>query len=380
MKKHTPIHAPHIDAKRLRTSVQNVRNVNVRNVIPPVPKRFKKVKGEERIQEAFENIPRITNETVAEHREDVLRGARKYKYPLAHSKHRIVIISTGLIAFAVVAFFVYSVLALYKFQSSSGFVYRITQVMPFPVARAGGSFVSYENYLFEVRRYEHYYQSQQQVDFSTQSGKDQLNSYKPKALDEVVQAAYVKQLAAQHHVSVTDVDLNAELASLQAQNQSSSQELADVTSKFFGWSIADLKRELKQELLAQKVSATLNTAAQTRAAGVLKQLQGGADFATLATQNSDTADKSDGGQYADGAITAASTDVPPAVVRQLQTMQVGQVSGVIEAGNTLEIVKLTGNNNGKMQAAHISFNLTPISTYVAQYQKAHPSHMYIKVQ
>ncbi len=380
MKKRTPIHAPHIDAARLRANVRSVRNINVRNVIPPVPKRFKKVKGEERIQEAFENIPRITNETVAEHREHVLRGARKYKYPLAHSKHRIVIISTALIVLAVVTFLVYSVLALYKFQSSSAFVYRITQVLPFPAARAGSSFVSYENYLFELRRYEHYYQSQQQVDFSSQLGKEQLNSYKPKALDEVVQAAYVKQLAAQHHVRVTDADLNAELVSLQAQNQSSSQELADVTSKFFGWSIDDLKRELKQELLAEKVAATLDTATQTRATGVLAQLQGGADFATLATQNSDATDKATGGQYADTTITPASTDVPPAVVRQLQTMQVGQVSGVIEAGNTLEIVKLTANSDGKMQAAHISFNLTPVSTYVAQYEKTHPNHAYIKVQ
>lgn len=367
MKKRTPrLHTEHLK--------------KVRNVIPPVPKRFKRVKGEERIQEAFENIPRITNETVAEHREDVLRGARKYKYPLAHSKHRIVIISTGLLAVAVVGFFIYSITALYKLQDSSGFIYRVTQVVPFPVAKAGGNYVAYENYLFELRRYEHYYQSQQQVDFSTQSGKDQLNSYKPKALDEVIQDAYVKQLASQNGVSVSSADLNAELASLQAQNQSSSQELADVTSKFFGWSIADLKRELGQELLAQKVSAKLDTSAQAKAATVLKQLQDGGDFGTLAAQNSDASDKSNGGQYADTAITAASTDVPPAVVHQLQTMQVGQVSSVIEAGTTLEIVKLTANNGGKLQASHISFNLTPISVYVAQYEKSHPSHAYIKVQ
>src|ERR1700761_699 len=97
--------------KRLHTE----RLRNVRNVIPPVPKRFKRVKGEERIQEAFQNIPNITNETVAEHREHVLRGARKYKYPLQHSKHRIVIISTMLIIAALISFFVYSGLALYRF-------------------------------------------------------------------------------------------------------------------------------------------------------------------------------------------------------------------------------------------------------------------------
>lgn len=360
--------APRLHTERLK---------NVRNVIPPVPKRFKRVKGEERIQEAFENIPRITNETVAEHREDVLRGARKYKYPLAHSKHRIVIISTALLAIAVIGFFVYSITALYKLEDSSAFIYRVTQVVPFPVAKAGGSYVAYENYLFELRRYEHYYQTQQQVNV-VKNG--QLAAYKPQALNEVMQDAYIKQLAAQNGVSVSSTDLNAELSSLQAQNQSSSQELADVTSKFFGWSINDLKRELGQELLAQKVAAKLDTATQAHAANVLKQLQDGGNFSTLATQYSDASDKANSGQYADTAITAASTDVPPAVVRQLQAMQVGQVSDVIEAGNTLEIVKLLADNGGKMQAAHISFNVTPISTYVAKYEKTHPSHVFIKTQ
>lgn len=365
-------------SKKLSTSG---RLKNVRNVIPPVPKRFKRVKSEERIQEAFENIPKITNETVAEHREGVLKGARKYKYPLQHSKHRIIIISSTLLVVAVVAFFVYTGLALYKFQSSSAFMYRVTQVLPLPVARAGSHFVTYENYLFELRRYEHYYQSQQRVDFANKDGKRQLDRYKPVAMDEVVQAAYVKQLAAQNHVSVSRADLDIELNALRAQNQSSDQELADVTNKFFGWSLDDLKRELRQELLAQKVAATLDTAALARANNAAAQLKGGADFAAIAKQYSDdAATKDNGGQYANTAITAASTDVPPAVVHELQSMQVGQVSDVVQAGETLEIVKLIANNDGKLTAAHISFKVTPIQTYVARYAKAHHSHVYISVK
>jgi len=367
---------PHLNTLNAAESLRKVRNI-----IPPVPKRFKRVKGEERIQEAFENIPRITNETVAEHREDVLKGARKYKYPLQHSKHRIVIISTGLIAVAIVGFFVYITLALYKFHSSSAFTYRVTQVLPFPVAKAGGHFVTYENYLFELRHYQHYYQTQQRVDFNSQSGKDQLASYQPRAMDQVVQAAYVKQLAAQNHVSVSAADVNAEMSSLQAQNHTSNQELADVTSKFFGWSLDDLRREIKQELLAQKVAAKLDTTAQARAASVLGQVESGADFAVLASANSDDeSTKTNGGQYADTAITVASTDVPSAVARQLQTMQVGQVSSIITATNTLEVVKLLASDGGKLRAAHISFNLVSVDVPVSHYTRTHPSHVYIHIK
>ena len=348
-----------------------------------VPKRFRRANKEERSQEAFQSLPRITNETVAEHREEVLSTARKYIYPLEHSKHRIVVVSVSLLVTAVVGFFVYCGLALYKFQSSSAFVYRVTQVLPFPVAKAGGSYVAYENYLFELRRYQHYYQSQQRVNFTTESGKQQLASYKPRAMKEVVDAAYVKKLASKNKVTVTDKEITAALDALRTQNKlgSTNQELADVTNEFFGWSIDDLKRELKQELLAQKVAAKLDTATQAKAQAALTQLRAGTDFATLVTQFSDdAASKASGGQYADKAITLASADVPSAVVQALLKLQVGQTSDVVMAGSTLEIVKLTANDDGKLQASHISFQLKDISTYVSPLQKTSPTHYYISVK
>ena len=356
---------------------------NLRIPKPRLPKRLRRVGKEERTQEAISSLPRITNETVAEHREEVLSSARKYIYPLEHSKHRIVKISVTLLVLAVISFFIYTTLALYKFQSTNGFIYRVTQLLPFPVAKAGPRFVAYENYLFELRRYEHYYRTQQHTDFSTKDGKQQLESYRPQAMKEVVDAAYVKDLAAKHNVSVSSKEVVAALDALRAQNKlgNSNQELAEVTNEFFGWSIDDLKRELQQELLAQKVANTLDTATQARANAAYSQLQNGADFTTMAKQVSeDPSTKANGGQYADTAITVSSTDVPTQVVQQLQTMKVGDVSPVIFAGSTLEIVKLTANDNGKMQASHISFNIADISTYIGPLQKTHPTHYYISIK
>lgn len=348
-----------------------------------VPKRFKRIGREERAKEAISSLPRITNETVAEHREEVLHTARKYIYPLEHSKHRIVVVSTALLVAVVVSFFVYSGLALYKLQSTSSFMYRVTQVVPFPVAKAGKRFVSYENYLFEMRRYMHYYETQQRVDFGSPEGKKQLEQYKPKAMEQVVNAAYVKQLASEHKVKVSDEEVAAQLNALRAQNHlgPTNQELADVANEFFGWSLADLKREIKQQLLAQKVAAVLDTDAQSRASAALKQVQSGVDFATVAGQVSeDEATKGAGGQYANTAITAASSDVAPAVVQALLRLQPGQTSAVIDAGSTLEIVKLQANTGGKLQASHISFKLKDISTYIAPLKRSSPAHHYISVQ
>ena len=131
-----------------------------------IPKVIKRRKApEERLKEAFANVPKITNETVAEHREEVLSSARKYIYPLQHSRKRIVFMSSSIAALAVFLFLAYILVALYRFQSTSSFIYGVTQVIPFPVAKVGGSWVSYDSYLFELKRYMHYYETQQQVNF-----------------------------------------------------------------------------------------------------------------------------------------------------------------------------------------------------------------------
>lgn len=46
-------------------------------------------------------------------------------------------------------------------------MYRIAQIVPFPVARVKGvGFVSDESYLFELRHYIHYYETQQKTNLS----------------------------------------------------------------------------------------------------------------------------------------------------------------------------------------------------------------------
>ena len=144
---------------------------------------FKRAKApEDKVTDALSNVPRITTETVEEHREEVLSSARKYIYPLQHSKHSVVRISVGILLAVLLAFFAYCGLALYKFQSTNGFIYGVTKVIPFPVAKVGPTWVSYESYLFELRRNMHYYHTQQQTNFSTPGGQVQLKHLRQQAM------------------------------------------------------------------------------------------------------------------------------------------------------------------------------------------------------
>lgn len=325
-------------------------------------------------------VPRITNETIAAHREEVLSGARKYIYPLQHSKHHIVGISIALFVVAVIVFFSYTMLALYRFNTTSTFMFRVTQVVPFPVAKAGSSWVAYENYLFEVRRYKHYYETQQQVDFTSTAGKSQLKTFQDRALENAINNAYIKQLAKENGVSVSRADINDQVALLRSQNRigGNDQVFNDVLKEYWGWSRADFERELKQQLLAQKVVSKLDTEAHKKANDYLTQVKAGADFAEIAKQHSaDRASKENGGEYP-FVIESNNKTLPPKIISTVQGLQANEVSGVVEIPTGLEIIKVLENNDGKIRASHIAVQFKPVKQFVDEAQKKSGSRKFIK--
>ena len=335
---------------------------------------------EARVTEAFANVPRITNDTVAEHREEVLAGARKFIYPLQHSKNRVIRISAVLLTVALIAFFSYVGAALYKFQSTSTFIYDITRVLPLPVAKAGPSWVSYESYLFELKRNMHYYHTQQHINFDTPNGQVQLKRLKTQAMNSVIQTAYVKQLAAPKSISVSDKEVQDQVSLVRSQNRLGSNDrvFKDVLNEFWGWSVTDFERELRQQLLTQKVAGTLDFSSNEKAASVLRQVQGGADFAAVATANSDdAASKATGGQYPE-AIAKNDHNVPPVLSAAVFNLKAGQVSEVINTGYSREIIKVADNNGATAHASHIQFAIKDIGVYVKPLVAKHPSHQYIK--
>lgn len=347
----------------------------------PRPKIIRRVRNaEQRVEDALSNVPRITNETVASHREDVLRSARKYIYPLQHSTHRVVRISLSLLVLSVIVFFAYCGLALYKFQSTNGFIYGISRVIPFPVAKVGPRWISYESYLFELRRNMHYYQTQQQANFATRDGKVQLARIKQQALAQVTQDAYIKQLALQHGVSVSNQVVDNQVALVRDQNRLGSNDrvFQDVLNQFWGWNVADFKRELRGQLLQQAVVTKLDDATSTRANAALKQLQAGADFGTVAATNSDDAGtRPTSGQYA-MAITQTDRDVAPQITAELFKLKPGETSAIINTGYTLEILKVIDRSGSSLHASHIQFTLQPINTYTKPLVAVQKLHRYIK--
>ena len=324
---------------------------------------------------------RITNDTVAEHREEVLSSARKYIYPLQHSKHKVVLITTTLFIAVIVGFFSYTILSLYKMKSYSTFLYGVTQVVPFPIARAGGSFVAYENYLFELKHYIHYYENQQKLDFKTESGKQQLEEFKKRALDKVVNDAYIKQLAKEKNVTVSDKEVNDEIQIVRAQNRlgGSDKVFEDVLKEYWGWSVNDFKRSLKQEITKRKLLPLLDTETVAKANQAKAELNSGADFAATAKKYSDDVSSKDNGGEFGYPIDKANRDISAQTTAVLFKLQPGQVSDVINTGYTLEIVKNIELQGEKIRAAHIVNNFKDIQSYLNDLKDQKKASIYIKL-
>ena len=326
------------------------------------------------------NVPNITNETVAHHREEVLSGARKYIYPLQHSKHRIVMLTVTIAIVSIVSFLIYCTVALYRLYQHNAFLYRVTQVVPFPIARTGGSFISYEDYLFELRHYVHYYQVQLQRNFASPDDKQQLVRFRRQALQDVINNAYVKILADQNKVKVSAKEVDERIRMVRDQNRlgSNNKVFADVLRDYWGWSIADFKRSLKEQILTEKVVAKLDTDTNQRAASAMSQIRLGADFGELAKQVSeDPAAKQNAGDYG-FLIDKSNPNVPPEVVDALFKLKPGQASEPINTGATLEIVKVVEKKGSSLSAKHISFNLKDISVYINDLKAKQPAKTYVK--
>jgi len=341
---------------------------------------WRKKSVEERVSDALSNVPRITNETLGDHREEVLSSARKYIYPLKQSKHHVVRVSISILVCVIILFFAICGLLLYKFQNYSTFIYDVTQVAPFPVAKVGNNWVSYEFYLFELKHDIHYYQTQQHVDFSSKDGQAQLTHLKQEAMSTVIQDTEVNQLAAQNSVKITNQAVNSQITLVRSENRlgNSNDVFNSVLSEVYGWNENDFKRELKQELLQQAVVAKLDIATTQRAEFALQQIQKGANFATVAAQDSDdVSTRANGGQYP-SLITINDSNISPIITAELFKLKTGEVSPLVNTGYTLEILRVISTSPSGITAAHIQFDLQSINTYLKPLQAKETIHQYIK--
>lgn len=335
-----------------------------------------------RRKEAKQAIPsRITNETVAEHRERILAGGRRFKYPMQYARHKLVINTIIVTLVALVLAAVVGWWQLYQVQNTNSFFYRVTRVLPLPVASVDGESVRYSSYLMYYNSSAHYLQTSEQIDLNSSDGKRQLDYVKRKSMDNVEQDAYALKLAQQLGVSVTDQEVDKVITNdRNTANGTISQETYDASAlSILGWSQDEYRQDAKSKLLHQDVAYAIDTAAKTKAdqaASLVKTPN--ADFGVIATQlGGNGAAKTSAG--VSGMVPLTNSD--GGLSAEAAKLQKGTVSSVVKTttGDGYYFVRLLDKSDTQINYEYIRIPLTKFDEQFAALKKDNKIHEYISV-
>lgn len=328
-----------------------------------------------------EPTTRITNETVAEHREQILAGGRKFKYPVQYARHKLVI-NTIIISVVVISLAIFTAWwQLYPSQNTSPFFYRITQLTPLPVAEIDGYPVRYSNYLMKYRSSIHYIEQQRSISSIFEEGERQRAFYKRQALNEAIADAYAAKLADTKNIAVSDQEIAA-FIKRHRESQRPVLSLKDyervVLQDFFGWSLGEYRLDLKNALLRQKVSFAVDSDAQQRLQTIKTELaKPGALFEEVAGRLSeDEATKKSGGDV--GFVPKNNQDENGLASAAL-SLKVGETSKVIEGTDGYFIVRLLEINDAQLRYGRIKVTLKIFNSSLADIRARGAVKEYINV-
>ncbi len=302
---------------------------------------------------------KITNDTIAEHREKILADGRKFKYPVQYSKHKILINAIIVSIVVLICFSVWSWVMLYRNQMTNDFFYSMTKALPVPVADVDGEMVPYQDYLRYVRSDIFYMKNQGKVDLQSDDGKSELDHHKRKELDNVEKLAYARKLARAKNITVSNEEiekaLDASLKSKKGATMSRSDYENNVLQQYFGWTLDEYRAVLADRLLEQKVSFAVDSTAKQKVEQVKSRLDQGDDFATVAREMSDDeATKGNG-----GGMSADINDLDSNVyISTARNLEPGQISDIIKGVEAYYLVKLDSKTEENVNFLLIKVNLT----------------------
>jgi len=317
---------------------------------------------------------RITNDTVAEHRERILAGGRRFKYPVQYARHRLVfntiVVSIAfLILLAAVGWW-----QLYPMQNSSAFMYRLTRIIPVPVAVVNTEQVPYSDYLVQYRGSEYYLNKYGEIKLDSSDGRRQLDYIKRQSLDKAEQTAYARQLARKLAISVTNDDIDKFINEERntANGRVSQETYASSMQLYYGETPSDYRLRIANSMLEAKVAFAVddNATAQVKQAQALVASTKG-DLAAVATQMA----KSKGGKVTAG--QSGPVDVTSKFsglrVSEVAKMAKGAVSGPLKSttDDGYYFVKITDKTGTQVDFVYLHI---PLTTFAGDFSKLGSSH------
>lgn len=324
---------------------------------------------------------RITNDTVAEHREKILAGGRRFKYPIQYARHKLVINAIIISIIALLALIGIGYWQLYPAQNTSSFVYNVTKVLPLPIASVDGQQVPYSDYLMKYRSSVHYLEQKEQISLKSEDGKRQIEYIKQQAMEDAIADAYALKLARSLNITVSDAELEV---FLKTQRQSSDGEVSQqtydaVVLDYYGWSPDEYRYATKSKLLRQKVTYSIDARAQELSNQVATQLKvDSPNLSLIATEIAKTANQ----QVVYGASGwVPKTNQDGGLAIEANKLEKGKVSGIIKSttGDGYYFVRLLDTSETQVSYEYIQVTLTEFTKRLDSVDKAGKISKYISI-
>ena len=206
------------------------------------------------------DVKKTEQEKVEERREEVLAKGRKFKYPLQWTRHRIVI-NTILISVIVLAMIIVGGwLALYRLNMTDDLLFRITEIIPLPVATVDSENVRFSDYLMFYRSSMTSIERQSGSQFDESSFNELRNEYKLSALSEAEKYTYALKLAKELNIDVTQEEVSTEFnRHLKVGGIDRSEEaFTKIIESNFGLTKSEYERMLYLTLVKAKVEMEID--------------------------------------------------------------------------------------------------------------------------
>lgn len=324
---------------------------------------------------------RITNETVAEHRERILAGGRRFKYPMQYARHRLVFNTILVTIAALLLVILVGWWQLYLVQNTSTFFYRVTRALPLPVASVDGDQVKYGDYLMYYNSSAHYLQRSEQLNTQSEDGKRQLDHVKRESMNTVIADAYAARLARQLGIAIANDRIDKVIdEDRNTTNGRISQETYDASAlNVLGWSPDEYRQDIRTKLIRQDVSYAIDKDAKTKADQATELLKApDADLDKIASQL--------GGEGSAKVAVGVSgmvsyTNRDGGLSTAALKLEKGQTSPAIKTttGDGYYFVRLLEKTDSQVSYMYIKVPLTEFKKQLEQLKKDNKVREYISI-
>lgn len=313
-----------------------------------------------RKKSALPESARITTETIAEHRERILAGGRRFKYPVQYARHKLVFNAIIIAVVTLIALIAVGYWQLYSAQNTSSFMYRVTRVVPVPVASIDGQSVRYSDYLMKYRSSIHYLETKERVNLKTEDGKRQSDFVKQNAMEDALADAFATKLANERGVTVSDAELEV---FLKQQRSSTDDAVSEATYDavildYYGWSPEEYQHAMKTKLLRQKVAYAVDNDADAVVKSIGATISGGNTDLKEVADAVNASSKVQVTHSAPGAVPKNNQD--GGLAATAAKLQPSEISAAIKstAGDGYYFIKLIDSTEAQVNYEYIHIPLT----------------------